>query len=151
VDSRGNPMADGGICATLRDLARFGQLYLQRGLAAGRPVVPAAWIDDTIRGAPDGAHAFASGDGSVGYPPGAHYRNCWWIHDPGLPFFRASGINGQNVFVHVPSQTVVAKLSTWPTALSAAALGVTTKAVLAIGNALRSGQLDGKAGQGRWP
>jgi CubicO group peptidase (beta-lactamase class C family) len=143
VDARGNPMADGGICATLRDLARFGQLYLQRGLAAGRPVVPGGWIDDTIRGAPDGAHAFASGDGSPGYPPGAHYRNCWWIRDPGLPFFQASGINGQNVFVHVPSQTVVAKLSTWPTALSPAALGVTTEAVAAIGNALRGGQLDG--------
>jgi CubicO group peptidase (beta-lactamase class C family) len=143
VDARGNPMADGGICATLRDLARFGQLYLQRGLAAGRAVVPGAWIDDTIQGAPDGAHAFASGDGSVGYPPGAHYRNCWWIRDPALPFFQASGINGQNVFVHVPSQTVVAKLSTWPTALSPAALGVTTEAAAAIGNALRGGQLDG--------
>jgi CubicO group peptidase (beta-lactamase class C family) len=143
VDARGNPMADGGICATLRDLARFGQLYLQRGLAGGRPVVPGGWIDDTIRGAPDGARAFAGGDGSAGYPPGAHYRNCWWIRDPGLPFFQASGINGQNVFVHVPSRTVVAKLSTWPTALSPAALGVTTEAVLAIGNALRTGQLDG--------
>jgi CubicO group peptidase (beta-lactamase class C family) len=143
VDSRGNPMADGGICATLRDLARFGQLYLQRGLAAGRPVVPGAWIDDTIHGAPDGAQAFASGDDSPGYPAGAHYRNCWWVRDPGLPFFQASGINGQNVFVHVPSQTVVAKLSTWPTALSPAAAGVTTEAVLAISNALHSGQLDG--------
>jgi CubicO group peptidase (beta-lactamase class C family) len=141
VDSRGNPMADGGICATLRDLARFGQLYLQRGLAVGRPVVPGAWIDDTIRGAPDGAQAFASGDGSVGYPAGAHYRNCWWILEPGLPFFQASGINGQNVFVHVPSQTVVAKLSTWPTALSPAARGITTEAVLAISNALHRGQL----------
>jgi CubicO group peptidase (beta-lactamase class C family) len=141
VDARGNPMADGGICATLRDLARFGQLYLQRGLAAGRPVVPGAWIDDTIRGAPDGAQAFVSGDGSVGYPAGAHYRNCWWIPEPGLPFFQASGINGQNVFVHVPSQTVVAKLSTWPTALSPVARVVTTEAVLAISNALHRGQL----------
>ena len=50
--------------------------------------------------------------------PGAHYRNCWWVDDPGLPFYHASGINGQHIFVHVPSQTVVAKLSTWPTALS---------------------------------
>jgi hypothetical protein len=103
--------------------------------------VPAAWIDDTIRGAPDGAQAFASGDGSPGYPAGAHYRNCWWIREPGLPFFQASGINGQNVFVHVPSQTVVAKLSTWPAALSPVAAGVTTEAVLAISNALRNGQL----------
>ncbi len=50
VDARGNPMADGGICATLRDLARFGQLYLDRGRAGGRAVVPGTWIADTITG-----------------------------------------------------------------------------------------------------
>jgi CubicO group peptidase (beta-lactamase class C family) len=138
VDGHGNPMADGGICASLRDLARFGQLYLE----GGRGIVPKDWIEDTIRGAPDGARAFAEGDDSPGYPPGAHYRNCWWIRDPGVPFYQASGINGQNIFVHVPSQTVVAKFSTWPTALSLAA-GVTTQAALAIGNALQNGQLGG--------
>jgi len=138
LDGHGNPMADGGICASLRDLARFGQLYLE----GGRGIVPKDWIEDTIRGAPDGARAFADGDDSPGYPPGAHYRNCWWIRDPGVPFYQASGINGQNIFVHVPSQTVVAKFSTWPTALSLAA-GVTTQAALAISNALQNGQLGG--------
>jgi CubicO group peptidase (beta-lactamase class C family) len=138
LDGHGNPMADGGICASLRDLARFGQLYLD----VGRGIVPKDWIEDTIRGAPDGARAFAEGDDSPGYPPGAHYRNCWWIRDPGVPFYQASGINGQNIFVHVPSQTVVAKFSTWPTALSLAA-GVTTQAALAISNALQDGQLGG--------
>jgi CubicO group peptidase (beta-lactamase class C family) len=140
VDARGNPMADGGICATLRDVARFGQLFLQRGRAADRAIVPEAWVDDTIRGAADGAAAFDGADRPPGYPPGAHYRNCWWVRDPGVPFFYASGINGQNIFVHVPSQTVVAKLSTWPTALSPA-LDVTVQAVLAIGGALQEGRL----------
>ncbi len=138
VDGHGNAMADGGICASLRDLARFGQLYLE----GGRGIVPRDWIEDTIRGAPDGARAFAEGDDSPGYPPGAHYRNCWWIRDPDVPFYQASGIYGQNIFVHVPSQTVVAKFSTWPTALSLAA-GLTTQAVLAISNALQAGQLGG--------
>ena len=59
-----------------------------------------------------------------------------------MPFYQASGINGQNIFVHVPSQTVVAKCSTWATALSPAA-GVTTQAALAISNALQAGQLGG--------
>jgi CubicO group peptidase (beta-lactamase class C family) len=140
VDSRGNPMADGGICATLRDLARFGQLFLQRGRVADQVIVPGAWVDDTIRGAPDGAQAFDGADRPPGYPPGAHYRSCWWIRDPGVPFFHASGINGQNVFVHVSSQTVVAKLSTWPTALSPA-LDVTVAAVLAMSGALLDGRL----------
>ncbi len=137
LDARGNPMADGGICATLRDAARFGQLFLRRGRRARRAVVPAAWIDDTIRGAPDGARAFTGGDNPPGYPAGAHYRNCWWIRDPGLPFYHASGINGQHVFVHVPSQTVVVKLSTWPAAFSGALLQATVAGVLAITGALQ--------------
>ena len=139
VDAGGNPMADGGICATLRDLGRFGQLFLDRGRAGERAVVPSGWIDDTIAGAPDGAQAFAD-DRRPGDPPGAHYRNCWWVRDPSLPFFHGSGINGQHVFVHLPSQTVVAKFSTWPTALSPAA-GLTIDAVTAMARALRSGQL----------
>jgi hypothetical protein len=140
VDARGNPMADGGVCATLRDLARFGQLFADRGRAGDRAIVPEAWIDDTVRGAPDGAEAFADGDDTPGYPPGAHYRNCWWVRDPSVPFYHGSGINGQNIFVHAPAQTVVAKLSTWPTALSPAA-GPTAAAVLALSAALHDGRL----------
>ena len=139
VDGHGNPMADGGICASCATLPGSAS---STWTAGGREIVPKDWIEDTIRGAPDGARAFAEGDDSPGYPPGAHYRNCWWIRDPGVPFYQASGINGQNIFVHVPSQTVVAKFSTWPTALSPAA-GVTTQAALAIGNALQNGQLGG--------
>ncbi len=138
VDAHGNPMADGGICATLRDMARFGQVYLQGGVAGGRAVVPAAWIEDTIRGAPDGVQAFAAGE-RAGYPPGTHYRNCWWVWRPDVAFYQASGINGQAIYVHVPSQTVVAKLSTWPTATSVPAADRTAHAVLAIASALRDG------------
>jgi CubicO group peptidase (beta-lactamase class C family) len=143
VDSRGNAMADGGVCATLRDLGRFGLLFA----AGGRPepvprrIVPAPWIRDTISGAPDGARAFTAADGGdPGFPAGAHYRNCWWVREPDVPFFHASGINGQNVFVHVPSQTVVVKFSTWPTALSPH-LTVTTDAARAISEALARGDV----------
>jgi CubicO group peptidase (beta-lactamase class C family) len=132
VDGHGNAMADGGICATLRDLGRFGLLFAAGGRAARRyQVVPTAWIGDTIVGAPDGPAAFTAAGDAPGFPPGAHYRNCWWVREPSVPLFHASGINGQNVFVHVPSQTVVAKLSTWPTALSSK-IRVTTDAARAI-------------------
>lgn len=128
LDACGNPMADGGICATLRDLGRFGQVFA----GGGQGIVPAAWIADTVRGAPDGAAAFTGGDNPPGYPAGAHYRNCWWVRDPRAPFFHASGIYGQHVFVHQPSQTVVAKLSCWPVPLSRDLLGLTVAAAGAI-------------------
>jgi len=119
VDAHGNAMADGGVCATLRDIGRFGLLYAgtSRRADARWSVVPRPWIADTVAGAADGAAAFTAAGEDSRYPPGAHYRNCWWVSEPALPFFHAAGINGQNVYVHVPSQVVVAKLSTWPTAL----------------------------------
>jgi len=140
VDAHGNAMADGGMCATLRDLARFGQTIL-RASEGRRGIVPPAWIRDTVRGAADGPRAFAEGDNPPGYPKGAHYRNCWWVRYPSIPFFNASGINGQNVFVHVPTQTVVAKFSTWPTALSPRFSRVTVAAVQAIAAALNEGRV----------
>jgi CubicO group peptidase (beta-lactamase class C family) len=141
VDARGNAMADGGVCATLRDLGRFGLLFAAGDRASsvrrGR-VVPAGWIQDTISGAADGPQAFLAAGDAPGFPAGAHYRNCWWVREPAIPFFHASGINGQNVFVHVPTQTVVAKFSTWPTALSSK-IKVTTDGARAIAEALGGG------------
>jgi CubicO group peptidase (beta-lactamase class C family) len=134
VDAHGNAMADGGICATLRDLGRFGLLFISPGR---HPVVPAPWIRDIVTGASDGPQAMtAAGGGQTrGLPSGAHYRNCWWVAEPDIPFFYAWGINGQHVFVHVPSQTVVVKLSTWPTAVSPA-MQLTVDTAKAIAAAL---------------
>jgi CubicO group peptidase (beta-lactamase class C family) len=132
VDSHGNALADGGISATLRDTGRLGLLALRRGRVAGAQLIEREWFDDTIVGAPDGAAAFAAGDFAAGYPPGAHYRNCWWVSEPARPAFSALGIHGQHVFVHFPSRTVVVKLSSWPTALSTPMRRATIAAVAAI-------------------
>lgn len=138
VDGHGNAMADGGISASLRDLGRFGLLYLPAEVPGRPDVVPESWVEDTIRGAPDGATAFTAGDATPGFPPGAHYRNGWWVANPALPFLYGSGIYGQNVFVHGPSETVVVKLSTWPTPLGRRAIETTVRAVMRIGDHLES-------------
>ena len=132
VDPHGNAMADGGMCATLRDLARLGLVMLQSSRAPRDRVVPREWVEDTIRGAPDGARAFLEGERRPGYPKQAHYRNCWWVRDPSVPFLHASGIHGQNLFLHVPSGTLVVKLSSWPVSLSPSMLRTTLQAVQAI-------------------
>jgi hypothetical protein len=140
LDAHGNALADGGISATLRDAGRIGLLALNRGNAAGRQVIAPEWFDDLVAGAPDGPLAFRQGDGAgPGYPDGAHYRNFWWVTDPGLPMYNAAGIYGQSVFVHVPSQVVVAKLSSWPAALSTPMRRATIAAVTAIASALSDG------------
>jgi hypothetical protein len=100
--------------------------------------MPASWVLDTIAGAADGPEAFIAVEEPVRYTPGMHYRNCWWVTEPAVPFFYAAGINGQQVFVHQPSQVVVVKLSTWPSALNPVSR-LTIDAVLAIAAALQSG------------
>jgi CubicO group peptidase (beta-lactamase class C family) len=140
VDARGNAMADGGICATLRDLGRFGLLFSGTGRRSSRwSVVPAPWVADTIAGAADGPEAFIAVREGPPYPAGAHYRNCWWVNEPALPLFYAAGINGQNVYVHGPSQVVVAKLSTWPAALHPVSR-LTLDGVRAIAASLHDGR-----------
>jgi CubicO group peptidase (beta-lactamase class C family) len=146
LDAHGNALADGGISATLRDAGRLGLLALRRGRANGNQVIESYWLDDTVRGALDGAAAFKAGDGASGYPGGAHYRNGWWVGDPGLPAFSAVGLNGQLVFVHGPSETVVVKLSSWPTALSVPLRKATLAAVTAIIQELSARQLAGPGG-----
>ena len=139
VDAHGNPMADGGICASLGDLARFGQLFLDGGVRGGRRIVPAAWIRDIIAGAPDGREAFAHEATLQERRAGAHYRNQWWVGRPALPAYAGVGINGQLVFVHVPAKVVVAKFSAWSAAWEPISDRRTTDACVAIADALSAG------------
>lgn len=112
VDADGFALADGGICVSLRDLARFGRMLAAGGVADGRRIVDAAWIDDTLRGGEDSREAFAEDERSADWP-GGHYRNQWWVPSAGV--LLGLGIHGQCLFIDHPSETVIATLSTWPT------------------------------------
>jgi CubicO group peptidase (beta-lactamase class C family) len=115
VDADGFAVADGGICVSLRDLARFGQLVLDDGVADGRQLVPVEWLADTVAGGRDSAQAFAADEHSADFP-GGHYRNQWWVPAGGQVLL-GMGIHGQFLWVDRPSRAVLAVLSTWPTSL----------------------------------
>jgi len=119
VDGHGNAMADGGVCCTLRDLARFGRLMLEGGRRDGVPVVPEAWIADTLTPDPDSCAAFDANPDEREFPSGAYYRNKWWVFDAGRGVYAGTGIHGQMVLVDREHGGVVAKLSTWPEPWSA--------------------------------
>jgi CubicO group peptidase (beta-lactamase class C family) len=119
VDGHGNPMADGGVSCTLRDLARFGLLLARNGRREERVVIPEAWMADTLTADGDTVAAFEGSLDSREFPPGAYYRNQFWVIDPAAPIFMCSGINGQTVLIHGPADVVIAKFSTWPVAWSA--------------------------------
>jgi CubicO group peptidase (beta-lactamase class C family) len=137
VDAHGNPMADGGICTTLRDLARFGRLLANRGRRDGQVVIPEAWIDDTLTPGPDSVQAYrASEPDAEQVERGSYYRNQFWVFDPNAPIYRCNGINGQHVLVHGPADVVIAKLSTWPVAWSEDLALPTRQALIGLAEAI---------------
>ena len=74
-------MFDGGMSATLGDLARFGLMILRNGTSlTGDQVVPSWWIEDSFTGGPDSVRAFADSPGD-NRMPGGFYRNQFWIPD----------------------------------------------------------------------
>jgi CubicO group peptidase (beta-lactamase class C family) len=50
VDRLGAPRCAGGVCATVMDLARVGQLMVQGGKRDRVEIIPAEWLDDLIAG-----------------------------------------------------------------------------------------------------
>ncbi len=136
VDPLGSAIHDGGISATLRDLARFGQMLLHSGMAGEQPVVPTEWIQDTLYPPEDVRDAFAASDNEP-YLPGGWYRNQFWcIPGDNGPILMCLGIHGQMIFVEPSTQMVGVKLSTWPYPQDADRLLPTIEAFKAIGRAL---------------
>ncbi len=137
VDSVGGPMFDGGVSATLRDLARFGSLFLRDGYALdGMPVLPTWWVDDTVAGAHDSRDAFAAA-ASPTLMPGGMYRNGFWFPRAGSDVFLALGIHGQMVYINRAARVVAAKLSAWPTPQDGEKLLTTIAAFDAVAWSLR--------------
>ena len=99
----------------LRDLGRFGQMYLQGGVFNGRGIVPHEWVADCRMGNDDVRRAFTDSPESASYP-GWFYHNKWWVKDSENGVFMARGIYGQMVFIHTAAEMVGVKLSTWPVA-----------------------------------
>ncbi len=132
IDSAGSGMFDGGMSATLGDLARFGLMILRRGTSVtGQQVVPSWWIDDSFVGGPDSVQAFADSPGD-NRMPGGLYRNQFWIPDATRPVLLCLGIHGQMIYVNAGAGVVAVKLSSWPTPQNAWKLFSTVAAFDAI-------------------
>lgn len=134
VDRAGAVFHDGGLAATLRDTARFGQLLLDEGSFQGRQVVPGDWISDTLAGAADSAELFAAA-GQEDWLPGGHYRNQIWVPGGGDKLL-CLGIHGQLIWVDRGRDLVIVKHSSWPVAQDLARLRSTFAAVEAVSEAL---------------
>ena len=111
--SRWEPLSAGfhnggaGLDLRPRDLARFGQLYLQRGSSATRQVVPAEWVDRSTVERFD--WRFTSGA-----LRGITYGMLWWVvPEAREPFYFAWGFGGQYVVVVPELYLVMVTTNDW--------------------------------------
>lgn len=131
VDRLGAPRCAGGFCATVRDLARVGQLMAQGGARGSAQIVPEACIEDIIHnGDPD---AWATGN-LTDYFPGApmRYRSQWYVHDGTAPVVFGLGIHGQYLFVHRKHGIVIAKVASQALPIDTERISLTTRAISRI-------------------
>lgn len=116
VDSVGTAIADGGMSATLRDTARFGEMLRRNGVSdKGVQIAPEWFVTDTLLGAEDSKDAFAATNSPTGLP-GGHYRNQIWVPFRQRSVMLGLGIHGQMVYVNQRAGVTGVKFSTWPTA-----------------------------------
>ena len=94
--SDGHAAASSGLRLRPRDLARIGQMVLDRGMWHGRRVVPAGWLATSFK-----PRAYVES--------GLRYGYQWWIGNlaaSGKPWYAAFGNGGQRLIV-VPSLKIV--------------------------------------------
>lgn len=112
IDSCAIELAGGGFNATLRDMARIGELIRRRGSFAGQQIILESVITDPHRGA-DPAQFVAYG------PPtlrGWSYRNTWWASLHESQAIVARGIHGQNMYKDPRAEMVIARFASHPVA-----------------------------------
>jgi CubicO group peptidase (beta-lactamase class C family) len=106
ADDAGAEFAAGGLCASLRDFAKLGQLYLHQGNWNGVQILPASWVSASVT--PDAAYLVPgkrdSSDSSWGY------GYLWWLPDASGAF-AAVGIYNQFIYVNPSQHLVIAKTS----------------------------------------
>jgi CubicO group peptidase (beta-lactamase class C family) len=141
VDRHGNALCDGGVSVTLRDLARFGELHLRDGRLGGVQVLPAAWVADTRFADAACREVFISSlaaeqsdrsPAQQACAPRGHYRNQWWVLDPGAGIMMGSGIYGQYVYVDAALDVVLVKVSSLPRPLDPAIAADTLRAFASL-------------------
>ena len=132
VDSVGVEMGGAGLNASLRDLARFGELMRCEGSCNGRQVVPAQVVADIRRGSDPGKFAKAGYTLLRGYS----YRDMWWVSHNQYDAFEARGIHGQRLYVAPRAELVIARFASHPIASSAANDPITMPAFAALAASL---------------
>ena len=114
-DAAGTPEGSSQMLATARDWARFGMLYLNDGLVAGKRLLPEGWVNYSASPTPNAWVGYGAGFWTNrGDSYGAIYRSeHGWPRDA----FFAKGTIGQYVIIIPSEKLVIVRLGrspNWP-------------------------------------
>ena len=115
VDRLGAPRVAGGMSSTARDLAIIGQLIINNGVHNNKQIVPSDWITDIKCNG--NKQAWEKGDFAQYYPSmDMHYRSKWYVERNGknTRTIFGLGVHGQNLFIDIEKELVIAKFSSQP-------------------------------------
>jgi CubicO group peptidase (beta-lactamase class C family) len=99
ASKQGVSMGGFGLSVRTEDIARFGQLYLQKGQWQGRQLLPAAWVETaTARHMSNGSSPTSDWEQGYGYQ--------FWRSRHG--FYRGDGAHGQFCLILPQYDTVIA-------------------------------------------
>lgn len=110
LDNAGNARPAGGMCATLRDIARIGQLVLHDD----NGVVPASWIHDMLDSGSQEAFAAGPWSGFERVLGKLAYRS-YWLSNKQDQMLIGLGVHGQILIADRKNGIVMAKTSSQPT------------------------------------
>lgn len=96
----GVPDTSSGLFLKTRDLAKFGQLYLDQGAWNGIQVISSQWVEQSLQNQSDIKLEFTNG-----------YGYQWWLGEfdnngKSVPFYSSRGFGGQFIII-VPSHNLV--------------------------------------------
>ena len=105
VDPKGINTGGYGLRLKTEDMAKFGQLFLQKGKWNGKQILPASWVEEAssmkiVQDLPKGVSSRDSSDWLQGYA-----YQMWRCRNNG---YRADGANGQFIIVLPEKDAVIA-------------------------------------------
>lgn len=116
VDELGTPFSGGGLNASLRDLARFGELMRNSGRVGDKQILHPDVVADIRAGAQFPA-----------FPEPTHpdmtdwsFRGMWWSTGNENGAFMARGVHGQSLYIDPTSEMVIARFASHPVAANKA-------------------------------
>ena len=131
VDRVGTGFGGGGLMASLRDIARIGEMMRLGGRSNGQQIVAEAVVERIFAGGDPAAFVACQYTGNLD----GNYGSQWWHRAGGQ--LMAMGVHGQGIYVDRGAGVVIARLGSHPVASNRGNAAVTTPAYDAIVAALQ--------------